>query len=157
MDTITSLEHRRRYARITASTLAAMTIATVLALAIASNAHAGSYVINNCPSAPSPNGSAGPWQVYGAVTASKTACSAGAGDFIGPLGRAMAPNSIAGVAIYAPAGITIAAVSVYCYLPQSIEHAHTYAAVWSNSTELFNAFGGVDHTYTADNYTLAPG
>jgi hypothetical protein len=131
--------------------------AALLALVVAAVAHARTYVIYNCPSAPIPNANPGPWQVYGATTASKTSCSAGAGDFIGPLGSEMAPNSGAGVSISAPSGETISTVSVYWYEPQSTSGANTYAQAWANSTLIGQAFDPVDHTYTPDNYTLPTG
>jgi hypothetical protein len=126
-------------------------------LVMAASVHAGPYVIDNCPSAPIPNGNAGPWQEFGAVSANKSTCADATGEFIGPLGGEMAPASSSGVIVSAPAGITISAVSVYWYEPQSIEDAHTYAEAWSNSTLVGEAFGPVDHTYTPDNYTLPAG
>jgi hypothetical protein len=115
-------------------------------------------VIDNCPSAPAANG-AGAWQIFGAPTADKSACSGGTGDFIGPLGGMMSPNSSDGVYIGVPggSGITIAAVQVYWYEGQSISGAHTYTQVWSNSTLLAEAFDPFDHTYTPDSYTLPAG
>jgi hypothetical protein len=129
----------------------------VMALALAPAASAGTYVIDDCPSAPVPNGAAGAWQIFGAPTAEKSACSGGVGDFIGPLGGKMSPNSSDGVLIAAPSGITISAVQVYWHEGQSISGAHTYAQVWSGSTLLGEAFDPVDHTYTPDNYTLPAG
>ncbi len=126
-------------------------------LVMAASVHAGPYAIENCPSAPIPNGNAGPWQEFGAVSTNKSTCSDATGEFIGPLGGEMAPNSSSGAIVSAPAGITITKVSVNWYEPQSIEDAHTYAQVWSNSTLLGEAFGPVDHTYTPDNYTLPAG
>jgi hypothetical protein len=131
-------------------------VCLLLACAIAT---AGTYTIYNCPSAPIPNGNAGPWQEYGAPTANKSTCTNGSGDFIGPLGAKMAPNSTAGVSVTAPAGTatTISKVSVYWYQPQSTEGAHTYAQAWAGGTLVGEAFGGVDDTYTPDDYTLPAG
>lgn len=47
-------------------TIALATIATVLAFVMAVCADAGTYVIDNCPSAPGANSNPGPWTVFGA-------------------------------------------------------------------------------------------
>jgi hypothetical protein len=134
-------------------------LSTVIALLTgAGAARAGTYTISDCPAASGQNGSAGPWQVFGAQSASKTTCSEGAGDFIGPLAGEMSPNSSSGVIVSVPDGspLTMTAVSVWWFEPQSTSGAHTYAQVWSGSTLLGEAFDPVDHSYTVDNYTLPP-
>ena len=54
----------------------------ILTLAIAGGANAGTYVIDNCPSAPGANGDPGPWTVFGAPQNTKGSCTGGPGNWI---------------------------------------------------------------------------
>src|SRR5580704_12866588 len=97
--------------------------AAALLMATAAVARAGLYVIANCPSAG--NGNAGGWMVFGSPQTDKASCGGGAGDWIGPQGGSMGPNTWAGVQIGAPdgSGITIQQARVWWKVPSSISGA----------------------------------
>src|ERR1035441_7735833 len=80
----------------------AVGLSCLAALTFVSGASAGTYVIDNCPSAG--NGNAGSWTVFGSPQNVKGTCSGGAGDYIGPRGGGMSPGALAGVQIGVPAG-----------------------------------------------------
>jgi hypothetical protein len=109
-------------------------IGSVAMLATASAAHAGTYVINNCPSAPTPNGDPGPWVIFGSPQSSKASCGSGAGDWIGPRGGSMSPGTSDGVRVTVPAGsgITIREAKVWWYVPQQSSGASTFALAGTN-------------------------
>lgn len=131
--------------------------AALMSLSIASSARAGTYTIYDCPSAPIPNDNAGPWSVYGGPKSDKTSCALGLGDFIGPLGGEMSPNSGDGVSISAPSGLALVSSEIYWYDPQSISGAHTYAVVFANGSLIGQAFNPTDHRYTPEIDTLPAG
>ncbi len=120
-------------------------------LAIAAGAQAGTYVINNCPSAPTGNGNAGPWTVFGAPQNTKGSCAGGPGNWIGPEGASMSPGQVDGVQVVAPAGgaITIREAKVWWYVPHQISGATTYAIASVNT-------GIVEESGTNKNSSLAP-
>lgn len=60
------------------------------------DARAGTYVIDNCPSAPVPNGNSGPWTVFGGPQNNQGNCTGPTGSFIGPLGGEMHANTSLG-------------------------------------------------------------
>jgi hypothetical protein len=106
-----------------AATVAVVPIAIVLTLTLAARADAGTYVINNCPSAG--NGNAGPWTVFGESQGAKGTCSGGLGDWIGPEGANMPPTGegdLAGVQVAVPAGsgITIREAKLWWYVPHQV-------------------------------------
>lgn len=99
------------------------------AVAGASSAHAGSYVIDNCPSAPAHNGDSGPWVVFGSPQSSKGSCGGGEGDWIGPRGGAMSANVLDGVRVTVPSGsdASIREAKIWWYVPQQSWGATTFA------------------------------
>jgi hypothetical protein len=106
--------------------------AGALALTLVSGASAGTYVIDNCPSAGSDD--AGSWTVFGSPQNVKGTCSGGAGDYIGPRGGSMSPGSTAGVQIGVPAGsgITIIEAKVWWQASHQIGGADTFAIAADN-------------------------
>jgi hypothetical protein len=108
-------------------------------LAIPAGADAGTYVINNCPSAG--NGNAGPWTVFGESQGAKGTCSGGPGDWIGPEGANMPPTGegdLAGVQVAVPAGsaITIREAKLWWYVPHQVSGAGTYAIAAVNTGQV---------------------
>lgn len=71
-----------RSPRLRGALASTLLLAGVLTLAIISPAFAGTYVINNCPSAG--NGNSGPWTVFGSPQNVKGTCGGGPSDYIGP-------------------------------------------------------------------------
>ena len=106
--------------------------AGALALTLVSGASAGTYVIDNCPSAGSDD--AGSWTVFGSPQNVKGTCGGGAGDYIGPRGGSMSPGSTAGVQIGVPAGsgITIIEAKVWWQASHQIGGADTFAIAADN-------------------------
>jgi hypothetical protein len=111
-------------------------LAIITALTPLAPAHAGTYVINNCPAAPAPNGDAGPWVIFDSPQPSKGSCGGGAGDWIGPRAGSMGWETIDGVQVTAPAGsgITIHGAKVWWYVPHEISGALTYALALADGT-----------------------
>jgi hypothetical protein len=108
-------------------------------LVMAAGAQAGTYVIDNCPSAG--NGNAGPWTVYGESQGAKGTCSGGPGDWIGPEGANMPPTGagdLAGVQVAVPAGsaITIREAKLWWYVPHQVSGAGTYAIAAVNTGQV---------------------
>jgi hypothetical protein len=126
-------------------------IASFTALVMASIAHAGTYAIDNCPSAPTPNGDPGPWVIFGGGQQSKASCSAGAGDWIGPRGASMSPNSFDGVQVTVPAGstVTIREARVWWSVPHQTSGADNFAIAYANG-------GEVGASKTPPEWTSAP-
>jgi hypothetical protein len=120
-------------------------------LAWAAGAQAGTYVIDNCPSAPTGNGNAGPWTVFGAPQNTKGSCTGGPGNWIGPLGGSMSPGEVDGVQVAAPAGsgITIREAKVWWLVPHQISGADTFAIAGVNT-------GGVEEADTPKNSSITP-
>jgi hypothetical protein len=114
-------------------------IMAVLALTFASVARAGTYVINNCPSAPVPNGDAGPWTVWGAPQTAKNSCSGGPGDYIAPRGETMGPNTSDGVNVIVPSwsGITIVEARVWWAVPKKVAGADAFANAGTTNGVIF--------------------
>lgn len=104
-------------------------LAMLLALSLTTGARAGTYVIDNCPAAPAPNGDSGPWTVFGSPQDSKGTCGGGAGDYIGPRGGFMNPATTDGVEVTVPpgSGITIHEAKVWWAVPHQISGADTFA------------------------------
>ena len=116
--------------------IAVVAIAAVLALA--AGAHAGTYAIDNCPSAPTGNGNAGPWTVFGASQNTKVAVVGARASWIGPEGASMPPTGagdLDGVQVVVPAGsaITIREAKLWWYVPHQISGATTYAIASVNT------------------------
>ncbi len=109
---------------------AIVAITVVLALIGAAGAHAGTYVINNCPSAG--NGNAGSWSVFGSPQNVKGTCSGGSGDYIGPRGGSMSPGAFAGVQIAAPSGITIREAKIWWQASHQVSGADTFAVAYDS-------------------------
>src|ERR1035437_8855308 len=104
-------------------------LAAMLALPMAGEARAGTYVINNCPSAPGANGNPGPWTVFGAPQNTKGSCTGGPGNWIGPEGGSMSPGALDGVQVVVPAasGITIREARIWWVVPHQSSGADTFA------------------------------
>jgi hypothetical protein len=136
--------------------IAAVSIAASLGPVIVTNADAGTYVIDNCPSAPGANGNPGPWMVFGAPQNYKGSCSGGPGDFIGPLGGSMSAGSVDGVQVAVPAGsgITIREAKVWWYVPHQISGADTFATAGVNTGGLEEAGTPKNSSSTPDNFVL---
>ena len=127
-------------------------LASALALTIASGVHAGTYVINNCPSAPVPNGDPGPWVIFGGAQGSKASCSAGAGDWIGPRGITMSADSFDGVQVTVPSGsgLTIREAKVWWSVPHSTSGADNFAIAYANGGEVGTNKNPPEWTSTPD-------
>jgi hypothetical protein len=128
-----------------------MGLSGVVALTYVAGASAGTYVIDNCPSAPSNNGDSGPWTIFGSPQDTKGTCSGGPGDWIGPQGGFMNPNTIDGVQVLAPggSGITIRQARVWWYVPQQLSGATTFAIASANT-------GVVQEAATPKNASIGP-
>ncbi len=116
-------------------------VAGCVGLTAVAGANAGTYVIDNCPSAG--NEDAGAWTVFGSPQNVKGTCSAGPGDFIGPRGGSMSPGSLAGVQIGVPAGsgITITEAKIWWQVSHQTSGADTFAIAADN-------VGAVDESLT---------
>jgi hypothetical protein len=119
--------------------IAAVSIAATLGPVVVTNADAGTYVIDDCPSAG--NGNAGPWTVFGESQNTKGTCSGGLGDWIGPEGANMPPTGggdLAGVQVAVPAGsaITIRGARLWWYVPHQVSGATTYAIAAVNTGQV---------------------
>lgn len=138
---------------------AAVIVALILALSVVAGASAGTYTIYNCPSAPYPNGSAGPWNVFstGSPYTQKASCSGGLGDFIGPLAGSIGPNTSSGVILYAPSGITITYIKVYWYAADDTNGTPIFGDAYAGGTLMGEGYAPVDHSYTADHFELPAG
>jgi hypothetical protein len=123
-----------------------------LVLTWCASASAGTYAINNCPSATVPNNDPGPWVIFGSPQPSKAACSGGLGDYIGPRGGSMSPGTSDGVKITVPAGsgITIREAKVWWGVPHQSSGADTFALVGSNAGGIGEATTPYDRKSTAD-------
>jgi hypothetical protein len=110
----------------------AVGLSCLAALTFVSGASAGTYVIDNCPSAG--NGNAGSWTVFGSPQNVKGTCSGGAGDYIGPRGGSMSPGALAGVQIGVPAGsgITITEAKIWWQVSHQVSGADTFALAADN-------------------------
>jgi hypothetical protein len=143
--------------RRTLATLAQATI--VLTLILAPTAHAGTYVINDCPSAPVSSGNPGPWTVFGSPQNAKGSCSGGTGDYIGPRGATMGPGSSDGVEASVPSesGITLREAEIWWAVPHQTSGADTFAAVRAINGSSSAYLGEADTpfgTQAPDHYVL---
>ncbi len=141
------------------SIVLAVVLALTLALSVAASASAGTYTIYNCPSAPYPNGSPGPWNVFstGSPYTQKASCSGGLGDFIGPLAGSIGPNTSSGVILYAPSGISITYIKVYWYAATDTNGTAIFGDAYAGGTLMGEGYAPVDHSYTADHFELPAG
>jgi hypothetical protein len=107
-------------------------VAGVAGLTLVPGASAGTYVIDNCPSAG--NGDAGSWTVFGSPQNVKGTCSGGVGDYIGPRGGSMSPGATAGVQIGVPggSGITITEAKIWWQVSHQVSGADTFAIAADN-------------------------
>jgi hypothetical protein len=114
--------------------LASLALAAVM-LPWCASAIAGTYTINNCASAAVPNSDPGPWVIFGGQQPAKAACSNGLGDYIGPRGAGMSPNTTDGVELIVPAGsgITIREAKLWWGVPHQGSGADTFALVATNA------------------------
>jgi hypothetical protein len=131
-----------------------LSVAAAITLLLAGVARAGSYVINDCPTAGS--GDAGPWTVFGGSQADKGACGDGAGDWIGPLGASMAPAALDGVTVTVPpgSGITIHEVKVWWAVPSSTSGATTFAIASTTNGTVGTGATPLDRTTSPDDFVL---
>ncbi|MGO8906640.1 MAG: hypothetical protein ACLQMH_13605 [Solirubrobacteraceae bacterium] len=129
--------------------VAGLAIATVLAPL--APAQAGTYVINNCPSAPTPNGDPGPWVVFGSPQLSKGSCSGGERDWIGPRGGSVSAASWDGVQVAVPSAstITIREAKVWWSVPHQVSGADNFAVAYANGA-------GVGESGTPGGWQAAP-
>lgn len=112
--------------------LARIAVLAVLAtLALVSIAHAGSYVINDCPAAPVSNGNPGPWSIFGS-SGPKGGCGGGAGDYIAARGPSMGANTSDGVQVDTSAGVTIREAKVWWAVPSALSGALNFAVAYAN-------------------------
>ncbi len=143
-------------------TLAAATtvwLATLLALWMAASAHAGTYAINDRPSAPTSANDSGPWTVFSSPQADKGSCSGGPGDWIGPLSGSMSPNSLDGVSVTVPSGsgITIHEAKIWWWVPKSSSGADVFPLASANGAVVNQANtqnGPYDRSINPDDWTL---
>jgi hypothetical protein len=133
--------------------IVAVAVAVTLT-ASASVAHAGMYVINNCPAAG--NGNSGPWTIYGAPQADLGSCSGGPGSWIGPLGGTVGVDANTGVQIDVPAGsgITISQVKAWWAVPSSVSGATTFALASTNTGVVGMSDTPLNRTSPPDDFVL---
>ena len=131
-------------------------LGSVLALAIASGANAGTYTIENCPSAPGGNGDPGPWTVFGAPQNTRGSCSGGPGNWIGPEGGSMSPGGLDGVQVAVPAGsgITIREAKVWWFVPHQSSGADTFAIASANAGIVGESGTPLDRSITPNDFVL---
>jgi hypothetical protein len=143
-----------RFLRVAAATT--LLGASFAALGSAPGARAGTYVINNCPAAPSPNADPGPWTIFGSPQSAKASCGGGAGDWIGPRGGTMSPGTLAGVAVAVAPGseISIREARLWWYVPQQSSGATTFAIASSGSGVLGESTTPLDRRGAADVFQL---
>ena len=124
--------------------------------AMAGEARAGTYVINNCPSAPGANGDPGPWTVFGAPQNTKGSCTAGPGNWIGPEGGSMSPGALDGVQVVVPAGsgITIRGARIWWVVPHQGSGADTFALASVNTGVVEESGTPKDSSVTPDEWAL---
>ena len=136
--------------------IVAASIAALLGPVMAPSAHAGTYVIDNCPSAPGANGNPGPWTVFGAPQNTRGSCSGGPGNFIGPLGGSMSPGELDGVQVSVPSGsgITIREARIWWYVPHQISGADTFALAAVNTGAVEESGTPKDSSTTPDDFVL---
>jgi hypothetical protein len=139
--------------------LAIALLAGWAALATGPSAHAGSYVIENCPAAPAGNGDAGPWSIFGSPQGAKASCGGGTGDYIGPRGGNMSPGVSDGVQVTVPAAgaITIREAKIWWYVPHQSSGATTFALATSSDGILGESTTTLDRRVTPDVFTLPSG
>lgn len=137
-------------------TVAAGIAAVLLALVFAAAAQAGTYTIDNCPSAPGANENAGPWTVFGAPQNVKGTCTGGPGSWIGPLGESMGAATVDGVQVASPAGsdITIRGAKVWWFVPHQTSGADTFAIAGVNTGGVEEAGTPKDSRVTPDEWAL---
>jgi hypothetical protein len=138
-------------------TMTITVIAVMTMLSVVPAAQAGTYVIDNCPSAPAPNGDAGPWTIFGGEQGNKGSCSSGTGDWIGPRGGSMSPGSTDGVRVTVPAGsgLTIREAKLWWYVPQQISGATTFALAGTNNGGIGESNTPLQRTATPDVFVLS--
>lgn len=142
--------HKRSLRRLALVALAALSAL----LAVGSAASAGTYVIDNCPASPAGNGDSGPWIVFSAPQNYDGSCAGGPGDFIGPLGGSMAPGTVDGVQVVAPAGITIHEARLWWYVPHQVSGADTFAIAGVNTGSVGESTTPMNMTSTPSNFVL---
>lgn len=131
-------------------------LAALSALAFVGSARAGTYVINNCPSAPIANGDPGPWTIFGSPQADQGSCAGRVGNFIGPLGAEMNRNTFAGVQITVPAGsgIKIREAIVWWTVSKEIAGATTFAIASANGNQVWQAYTPISNNSSPTAFKL---
>lgn len=126
------------------------------AFGAASAANAGTYVINNCPAAPAPNGDPGPWVIFGSPQAPKASCGGGSGDWVGPRGASMSPGTNTGIQLVVPggSGIAIREAKLWWYVPQQSSGATTFAIAASDRGSLGESATPLERRGAPDVYVL---
>jgi hypothetical protein len=137
-----------------------MVVVVVLAFAsvlwVSAGADAGTYVIDDCPSAPTSPLDSGPWTIFSSPQADQGSCGAGAGDWIGPLGTSMSPGSLDGVSASVPAGsdITIHEARVWWLVPKSSSGADVFAIASASGAVVDQAATPYDRSTEPDDWIL---
>jgi hypothetical protein len=141
---------RNESARITGAVWMAGVVTVLVVLVCVANAQAGTYAIDNCPSAPGGNGNPGSWTVFESPQAGQGDCAGPVGSYIGPLGGEMGPNHVAGVQIAVPArsGITIRAARIWLAIPADIAGATVYGIASTNVETVWQAYASVNNGST---------
>jgi hypothetical protein len=102
-----------------------------------STATAGTYTINDCPSAPTPSNNPGPWTVFGSPQSAKGSCAGGPGDYIAPRGASMNPGAFDGVQVTIPAKspLTIREAKILWSVPHQLSGADNFALAQAGTTQ----------------------
>jgi hypothetical protein len=135
--------------------LLCLLLAPLGALSAPTVASAGTYVINNGPSAPVPNENAGPWGAFGGEQGAQASFT-GPGSWIGPLGGSMAVNEVAGVGVGVPggSGVTIREAKIWWYVPAHVGGGDTFAQAHTSAGLIGQAVTPDDHRSTPDDFIL---
>lgn len=136
--------------------VAVLIVSALVAIPMTQNALAGTYTINDCPAA---GGStdAGPLIASGGSQGAKGSCGEGEGDWIGPRGVSMAPDSVAFVSVSAPGASTIHGAKVWWYVPRSSSGASTFALVAVNAGTIAESQTPLERRGTPSEFTLPSG
>jgi hypothetical protein len=97
-------------------------LAIITALALAASAHAGTYVINDCPAAEAGDYNVGPWAQFGTLTAPgsfKQTCVT-ASDSFGIASNGIPSNATAGEELQSPSSITMQHIKLWWEAPAPV-------------------------------------
>lgn len=131
-------------------------MAGVAFAATAPIAVAGTYTINDCPAAGG-SADAGPLMAFGGEQGAKGSCGGGEGDWVGPRGSSLAPNSVGGVKVEARGGASLRGAKVWWYVPRSSSGASTYAIAAVNSGTIAESQTPLEQRGTPSVFSLPSG